>query len=271
MNIGETLAAQGFYALGEARCRQALPILHKAGMRGSQGRALLALGLIHYHQGDYAQARAFLEESWRLCRDHGSRWVASKGLAVLGLVCHARGDDEAARDYAQRALENGPLEYHLGQGDSALVLGHALAGLGDRTGASDAYQQALDRYHQSGFLNPPMEALAGLARVALAGGEPSQARVHVDEILEHLKIHSLDGTYEPFRVYWTCYRVLEANDDPRAGEILRAAYHLLQDRAARIDDEHLRRSFLKEVPWHRELAQEGERAGLGGHQPQPTD
>jgi hypothetical protein len=58
-----------------------------------------------------------------------------------------------------------------------------------------------------------MEALAGLARLALAGGEPSQAMTHVNEILEHLRAHTLDGTYEPFRIYWTCYRVLKAHHD----------------------------------------------------------
>ncbi len=88
---------------------------------------------------------------------------------MLNLVRHAEGDDEAARDHTQQALENGPPRYHLGQGDSALVLGHALAGLGHRAGATAAYHQVLNRYRQSGFLNPPMEALAGLARVALAG------------------------------------------------------------------------------------------------------
>jgi class 3 adenylate cyclase/tetratricopeptide (TPR) repeat protein/ribosomal protein L40E len=263
MNIGETVAAQGLYALGEAHVRQALPILHKAGWRTTEGRAILALGLIHYHQGDYAQAWTFLEESWRLSHDRGWRWVASKGLAALGLISLAQGDDEAARDFAQRALENGPADYHLGTGDSALVLGHALAGLGDRAGATAAYRQALDRYRRSGFLNSPMEGLAGLARVALAQGEKPQALEHVEAILDHLQSHTLDGTYQPFRIRLTCYQVLRANDDPRAEEVLRTACNLLQERAAMIEDDHLRRWFLEEVPWHRELVQEGEQASPG--------
>jgi tetratricopeptide (TPR) repeat protein len=178
---------------------------------------------------------------------------------VLNLVCHAEGDDEAARDHAQQALENGPPRYHLGRGDSALVLGYALAGLGDRAGAGAAYRQALDRHRQSGFLNPSMEALAGLARLALAGGEPSQAMVHVNEIPEHLETHVLDGTYEPFRIYWTCYRVLKATNDARAAEVLCTAYHLLQERAAGIEDDGLRRSLLEGVVAHRKLIYEGHR------------
>jgi len=72
--------------------------------------------------------------------------------------------------------------------------------------------------------------------------------------LSYLETHpTLDGTIEPLRVYLTCYRVLRANEDPRAGEVLSAAHRLLQERAARIDDEQLRRSFLENVAAHREI------------------
>jgi len=44
-----------------------------------------------------------------------------------------------------------------------------------------------------------------------------------------------------------------ANHDPRAEEILTTAYHLLQERAAAISEEELRRSFLENVATHREI------------------
>jgi tetratricopeptide (TPR) repeat protein len=264
VGIGETLGGQGYYDQSEACCRQALRIIRETGRRSLEGGALRRLGLVRFYQGDYAGARRLLEKAGPLCREYGARWTESKRLAVLGLVLHAMGEDEAARDHAQQALENGPQRYHLGQGDSALVLGHALAGLGDRAGATAAYHQALDRYGQSGSLNPPMEALAGLARLALGGGQPAQALEHVEEILTHLQNHTLDGTYEPFRVYWTCYRVLKAHDDGRAAEVLHTAYTLLQARAAGIEDERLRTSFLEEVPAHRKLVQEYHRLRSGG-------
>jgi hypothetical protein len=64
---------------------------------------------------------------------------------------------------------------------------------------------------------------------------------------------TLDGTDEPLRVYLTCYRVLRANGDPRAREILDAGYRLLQERATHINDEKLRRSYLESVATHREI------------------
>jgi hypothetical protein len=47
--------------------------------------------------------------------------------------------------------------------------------------------------------------------------------------------------------------VLQANRDARATDILTQAHTLLQERAARIADEGLRRIFLNNVPDHREI------------------
>jgi hypothetical protein len=78
-----------------------------------------------------------------------------------------------------------------------------------------------------------------------------------------LEAHTLDGTYEPFRIRLTCYQVLRANEDARAEQVLGTAYQLLQERAAGIEDENLWHSFLEKVPAHRELVHEAERAGVG--------
>jgi hypothetical protein len=77
----------------------------------------------------------------------------------------------------------------------------------------------------------------------------------VDEILDYVVDHPAQhGTLEPMRVHLTCYRVLSANRDRRAGEVLDAAYHLLQERAGVIEDASSRRSYLENVPAHREIA-----------------
>ena len=99
-----------------------------------------------------------------------------------------------------------------------------------------------------------MEPLAGLARVALAQADHAQALAHAQEILDHLAAYPrLEGTWEPLRVYLTCYQVLHAHDDPRAEAVLEAGYRLLQERARKIEDGDLRRSFLENVPHHREI------------------
>ena len=77
-----------------------------------------------------------------------------------------------------------------------------------------------------------------------------------EEVLSYLKTTTLDSTDDPFRVYLTCYRILRANQDACAQAILNTAYTLLQERAANIGDEEMRRSFLENVPTHRELVRE---------------
>jgi hypothetical protein len=72
--------------------------------------------------------------------------------------------------------------------------------------------------------------------------------------LDYLEDHpALEGTLEPLRIYLTCYRVLSANGDGRAEEVLEAAYRLLQERAVTIEDQDLRRSYLENVAAHREI------------------
>jgi hypothetical protein len=95
----------------------------------------------------------------------------------------------------------------------------------------------------------------GLATVSMALGQPEEALARVEEILRYLDEKSLDGTDEPFRVYLTCYDGLRAAADDRAYGLLHEAQEMLLDRARKIDEPELRRSFLQRVPAHRELAQ----------------
>jgi hypothetical protein len=90
------------------------------------------------------------------------------------------------------------------------------------------------------------------------------AMSHVEEILHQLNGGDLDGNDEPLRVYLTCYQVLRAYDDPRAGGILDGAYGLLQQRAAKIQSRDLQESFVDNVATHREIvaAWRAKRPGL---------
>jgi len=183
--------------------------------------------------------------------------IEAQGLMYVGLLSHHLGDDRAAQAYSQQTLRLMP-NLELGWAVDLIhvftVLGHALAGLGHPTEAAENYWQGLTMRRERGQHHLAVEPLAGLARVTLAQEDPAGALVHADEILDYMEDHpALAGTLDPLRIYLTCYRVLQANRDARASEILDAAYHLLQERAATIEDEDLRRSYLENVPHHREL------------------
>jgi len=87
-------------------------------------------------------------------------------------------------------------------------------------------------------------------------GDLTQAQDCVEQLLSHMESQTLEGIIRPFRVYLTCYRVLKTGGDPRARAVLGKAYNLLQEQASRIDDEEMRRSFLENVPAHREILRE---------------
>jgi tetratricopeptide (TPR) repeat protein len=233
------------------------------------------LGRVLTQLGDYAAAKDRYEQALRVSNEIGDRPLECLLLCSQSLLFHQRGDDQAARTCSRRALliaQETDEAVHIG--NALISLGHALVGLGHLGEAADAYRQALDKRREQEQHNMAMEPLAGLARVSLAQGHLSQAQVWVEEILEHLGAgaplasdgtspsgHALDGAEEPFWVYLTCYRVLHTNGDPRAQEVLTAAHDLLQERAAKIEDEELRRSFLENVAANREIVRAWQGAG----------
>jgi tetratricopeptide (TPR) repeat protein len=256
-NLGIISSVQGDYAGARAYFGQVLRIFREIGDQEGEGRALAHLGKASHNQGDYAGARVHYEQALHIFREIGNRQAESWVLTELGLLFHQLGDDEVASEYSRQALHIAQeLGIRSGQAHGLTNLGHAQTSLDHLAEAADAYREALVIRHEVGEHHLAMESLAGLARVSLAQGEIAQALAQVEDILNHLETKTLDGTAEPFRVYLTCYRVLRANQAPRAQAVLNTAYNLLQERAAKISDEELRRSFLENVAAHREILSE---------------
>ena len=134
-------------------------------------------------------------------------------------------------------------------------MGHIWYGLGQLDNAFAAYEESLRLRRQLKQEYMAMEVLAGMGRTALAQNKAESALGYTNEILSYLEAGgSLDGTWEPLRIYLTCYQVLVESGDARACEILSAAYQKLQKWANLIPDAAIRRNYLEQVPWHREIA-----------------
>jgi DNA-binding SARP family transcriptional activator/Tfp pilus assembly protein PilF len=255
-NIGSLAAifrAQGYYAQALQADTQSLHIKQEIGALIGIARSHGSLGQEFSHLGNYLTARSHTEQALSIFRKLGDHRGEALVFEDLSLISHHLGDDQAALEYGQQALH---LWQELGSADSqgeALVnVGRAQLGLGRLSEAATAFQQALDLLREGKYYLV-MEPVAGLASAALAQGDLGQAQAHIEQILAYLENHIPDGAYDPFWLYLTCYQVLEANGDSRAAEILRTAHDLLQERAARIDDEALRRSFLQNVATHRKI------------------
>ncbi len=256
-NLGLVAQQQGHYAEASARYAQALDACRESGDRWAEALALVNLGYVLHAQGDYAQAQAQYGASLQIAREIGDRQAESIALACLGLLSHHLSDGEAAQRHARQALR---IAREIGerrvQAYALTRLGHALLQLERPAEAAEAYRQAAAIRGELRQQDLAVESLAGLARAHLAAGDIAQALATVEGILGQLQSGALLGADEPLRIHLTCYRVLRVAADPRAPAVLAAAHRLLQELAARIDDEALRHSFLHNVAAHRELLEE---------------
>jgi tetratricopeptide (TPR) repeat protein len=249
-NLGILCRRQGSYALARRYLEQTLPILRELGDQWSESRTLMNLGMILLDLGDYAGARVQLEKSRRMYGDIGDLTGEILSCQYLSRTLHCLEDDHAALKYA---LDTLPLARQVERGEVLIELGRALTGLGRLEEAVASYQQALEVSRELDMSAVATESLVGLVQVSLAGGEASQVQTCLEEILSYLESERLENLDEPFAVYLTCYRALQAAGDPRAGAILDAGHRLLQERATWIEDQALRNAYLENVAAHREL------------------
>ncbi|MCP4540024.1 MAG: tetratricopeptide repeat protein [Chloroflexi bacterium] len=254
IDLGTSLRRQGDYARARSYLEQALTIQRELGDKQSEGRALGNLGTAYLNLGNYAEAKTLYEQSLQFARNADDSSTVSFRLYNLGLLSHLMGDNQTAWEYSQQASQ---IAQDIGgrdlDGYALTNMGHALVGLGRAEEAIDAYQRAVETRREIDQLYLAMEPLAGLSQAYMVQGALSRAQSCVEDILAFLEENTLDGTEEPIRVYLTCYRVLRANQDPRAEVVLNSAYNLLQKRAARIREEEMKRSFLENVAVHSEV------------------
>jgi adenylate cyclase len=255
--IGFTSGYQGNYTQARSHHAQALTICRDIDDRQQEAEALNGLGLVSIFLGDFDSANTFLEQALCIRREIGDQRGQCWVLGNLSQLSNRLGNNEAAREYSQEALrtteEIGAFPV---QGYALTFLGHALVGLGQLAEAATVYQRAVDLRRRLRQHAKVIESLAGLAHVSLLQGDLVLAQTHAEEILSYFQDSVVDGTDDPFRICLTCYRILQANRDPRAEGVLATAHQLLQERAAKISDEELRRSFLERVPANREIVNE---------------
>jgi DNA-binding SARP family transcriptional activator len=295
-NLAVNSHRQGDYRQARDCYEQSLAIRQEIGAREGEGETLTYLGDLYNDQGDYARARACLEQARRLFAEMGDWRREGRAIRGLADVQLGLGDYEGARLLYQQALAQlqgsgdegettalaglsrlfrllGDTEAACAYGRQALsltrqvfdphreamaltTLAHALVDSGDLAEAAAVYRQALANRRRMGERNLVLEPLAGLARVALMQGDQPSAREYVAEIVACLDKGTPDGARDPFQIYLTCYRVLRASLAHGALELLSSAHRLLQERAAAIEDEAQRRSYLENVAAHQDIARE---------------
>ncbi|MBN1146890.1 MAG: tetratricopeptide repeat protein [Anaerolineales bacterium] len=255
INTGVIRYEAGDYITAEKDYQRALMLSRVIGWRYAEQFCCYNLGNIAFDLGDYTLAQINYEQSLVLAREMGNRYVEALSQDTLGLVFYILGDNIIAQEHAQHALViQSEINDRRGQGYTLGHLALICLGQGKLEDARVTYEQSLSIWHELGQEVLVLDDLAGLARLALAEGHISRAVEHVEETLEGIASHGVDGTEFPVLVYLTCYQVLRAAGDlERAGQALGDGYDLLQKRASLIQDEDLREQFLTNVPFNRDL------------------
>ncbi|MCP4415788.1 MAG: tetratricopeptide repeat protein [Chloroflexi bacterium] len=254
-NLGGIALDQGEYASAYTYLERSLTIFRETGDQQGVGILLNNLGALAAMKGDYDSTREFVEQSLAIARQLGDRRREGICLSNLGDVARMQGRYADAQTYLHQALAiTRELGNRQGEASSLLSLGTILTDSGELKEAAVISQEAITLRRELGNQPQVMAGLSTLARIRLAQGNIAQATKLNDEILAYLNGGgSIDGADEHLLIYLTCYHVLQANDDHRAAKILQIAHDQVQTIAANISDEPTRRSFLENIPWHREI------------------
>lgn len=208
-----------------------------------------SLGNFFHITADFAAALEHHQRALTLRRALGDRRNEAGSLYNLSLVYHDSGDNEAARRSLEQVCE---LTHAIGdrriEGYGWVFLGLVLEYLHDWDAAHAAYTTGLALRREVGLLALAMDALAGLARVATARGDHSQATAYADEVLAWFEQRGVAGVGDPLLAYLGAYRALfAAGETARGMAALRTAYDLLMTHAATIPDEERRRAFIHDI------------------------
>jgi tetratricopeptide (TPR) repeat protein len=254
-NLGVVAGHRGDFSAALGYFEQALDLAREIGTRRGEALLLGNLGWISGLLGNYRNALGYAERNLRVAREIGDKYLETYSLINLSSHAGALGDTEVAITYAEQGLELARQSNDRNAEAWALTyLGHGLLDSGTLSEAMKAYQAALILRNELDQSVLATEPEAGLARVALALGEQSEALTFVESIMSQLQRDSgLEGTDQLMRVYLSCYLALRSVNDARAPEVLNTAYRLLKKRADGIADPSARQLFLESIIFNKEL------------------
>jgi tetratricopeptide (TPR) repeat protein len=239
--------------------RQALTISRAIGDRNSEVFNGGNLGVTAGMQGNFSEAKEYLEQSLVAALEIGDRYseiFIYVNLSANAVTLH---QPASALEYAQKAVTTSHKTGELnGESWGWFYLGHAQLLMENIEQARSSFQRSLEIRERLGQTTISMEPLAGLVEVGLHSGDLDFAAQHAEKILAHLEGGGrLHGTDDPLRVYYTCYRLLDKKQDPRATHVLQAGLQLLEEYLSKLKDAHARAMYIENVPWRLALWRSG--------------
>jgi tetratricopeptide (TPR) repeat protein len=241
---------------------QGLELARRIGELRNETGLLANLGILHGFLGADAQAQQYLEEALRLSRARGQRQTEGVILAGLAQVLSRLGEDDLAQERARLSLDLFvAMKLDSYQGYALGVLGTVELARGRIAAAKETFERLESLGREIGYTLHVLDAVEGLARVALAQDDEIEAMQCVERLLaEARELAEKEGRGENWfagpeehRIRLTLYRVFCRVNDPRAQPALEEAHRRLQIAAAALSNPVLRESFMTQVPEHKEI------------------
>lgn len=266
LNLGFAASNGKDYSAALDYSRKALAASLEIGRRQGEAGAQLSMGIAFFKLGDFEQAHCYISRALGVLEQLGDQASIANALGQLGLITHYLGDSVVAEALCRRALA---LAEKIGdrnsEADALANLGHVLFSLDRPDEARESYQGALRIRHEAGQIAAGLEAQAGLARIALLEGDLDGAVAQAEDILHFVEANSTQAIHQDSWILMGCYWVLEAVGHSRAPEVLSMAFHSVQETAGRIENPELNRSFLENIPVHREIREQYARTQADAH------
>jgi DNA-binding SARP family transcriptional activator/Tfp pilus assembly protein PilF len=251
--LGDVSRQQGQYAQANAYYEQALEIAVRLQLPRQRGESLAGLAALYRDLGAYARAEKYLEQALAALPEDET---ASR-LRAFSLGCslnYLSGNPTQAQALGELAVAQSE-DFSAILAEALTNLGQVLAQVGQTGTARQHFMRALEIRQELGQMHLTAESRAGLAQAALAQDDLDAALSQAAAIWQLCESNPLWGVERPLWVYLTCYRVFQCVGDPRARNVLSAAKTRLRERAANIESDELRATYLEDVPENREIDQ----------------
>lgn len=255
-NLGGFAASTGDFPLAIETFQRVFSFALETGDQHGQAHAQNHLGQIATHLAQYEAAHEYFDRALHIYQKVNDL----RGIGHIHLNrCHLwlrEEQPETALHQVKTALAH-LQKWHdpSTEGNVWLAAGQAQTQQKQFLEAAEAFRRAANLFHDLKATRSLIETYAAEAALLLMQNELSRALEKVSPVLQHLEPvwknpknatgYPLFGTRHPFQVYWHCYCVLKAAQDPRAPQILTAAQILLQKIANQIQDDALWQSYLE--------------------------
>ncbi|MCB0003594.1 MAG: hypothetical protein KDH86_13700, partial [Anaerolineae bacterium] len=257
IHLAGALAEEGYPSESERTLRSAIGLAGAASDPHLEMRGLDQLAFHLIIHGEYLTAQQLLDRintiNKRLGITYKHEW---RILTFEGAVAIRQGAyEEGLKLLRQAYVATTEKDF---KGACAYVLsyiGEAQIRSGTAKEAVLSLNKAREMLAEIGLRSGEIVAKIHLAEAILADHRPGLAleliRENLDHIMDtdHRHIDIEEWRYVPY----IAFKVLVANDDPRANLMLEHAYSNMHMIANRLEDDEKRRMFLENVPWHREI------------------